>query len=86
MAVPDHLLRFRQKSTADLLTLQAALEAQETVFVQQAMGTKSFTRDLHLLQDKLNAIAFVLRERGSSAIIKPQLNPNIGITDFGNIQ
>lgn len=86
MAYSDHLLRFRQKSTEELQALQTQLEAQETIFTQQGMGTKTMTRDLRLLQDKLNAIAFVLRERGSTVIIKAQLNPNIGVTDFSCIR
>jgi hypothetical protein len=83
----DYLLRFRQLSTPDLQALQTALQAQESNFPQQSKGTTSFTRDLKRLDDKLNAIAYVLRERGPVTINPPcQSNPSIGTTDFQNIQ
>ena len=46
------------------------------------MGTKTMTRDLRLLQDQLNAIAFVLKERGCVTIIPAVINHNIGVVDF----
>lgn len=78
----DHLLRFRQKTTEDLQTLQATLESQQTGFASQSMGTKSYARDLRRLDDQLNAIAFVLRERGAIVIQKPETNYGKGVTDF----
>lgn len=82
MAMTDHLLRFRQKTTEELQTLQAALEAQQAGFTAQSMGTKSYQRDMRRLDDMLNAIAFVLRERGAIVIQKPPVNYGKGITDF----
>jgi hypothetical protein len=86
MAYPQYLLRFRAMTTDQLTARQAALWAQETIFTQQQMGGKSMTRDLTRLEDQLEAIAFVLRERGSLTIIKPTVNLGIGCTDFGGIQ
>lgn len=85
MAVQDHLLRFRQKSTADLQALQAKLEAQDDALQQQSMGTKSFTKDTRYITDQLNAIAYVLRERGAIVIVPPPINVGVGIADFGQI-
>lgn len=71
----------------ELLALQSALQSQETIFSQQGMGSKSMTRDLRRLDDKLNAIAFVLRERGTLTLApRCQPNPCIGITDFSRMQ
>lgn len=86
MAMQDHLLRFRQKTTGDLLIKQAALEAQDDAFTQQSMGTKSFTKDSRLIQDQLNAIAYVLRERGAIVISAPPVNVGVGMTDFSQIK
>lgn len=86
MAAQDHLLRFRSKSSADLLVKQVALEAQDDAFQQQSMGTKSFTKDVRYIQDQLNAIAYVLRERGAIVISAPPVNVGVGITDFSQIK
>ena len=86
MAVADFLLRFRSLSTAALQAKQTALEAQDTIFQSQGMGTKTMTRDLRLLQDQLNAIAFVLKERGCVTIIPAVINHNIGVVDFSGVQ
>ena len=89
MAYTDHLLRFRRLSNAQLLAKQAALEAQDTGLSQQTMGSKSFARDLRLLTDQLNAIAYVLSERG---YVIPEnnegraKNPMVGSVDFSQIQ
>lgn len=85
MAYEDHLLRFRQKTTEELTELRTAYEAQETIFSQQSMGSKSYVRDLRLLDDKLQAIAFVLRERGYTVVTPATLNPNVGVVDFGGL-
>lgn len=86
MAYTDYLLRYRAKDTASLEALQTALEAKETTIVSQSMGSKSLTRDLRMLQDQLNAIAFVLKERSATVIIKPVINHGIGVTDFSEIK
>ena len=86
MAYTDYLLRYRAKDTAALEALRTALEARETTIVSQSMGTKSITRDLRMLQDQLNAIAYVLKERGATVIVKPVINHGIGVVDFSQIQ
>jgi hypothetical protein len=85
MAYTDYLLRFRQKDDAWLRAKQTELEAQETIFSQQGMGNTSMTRDLRMLEDKLTAIAYVLRERGGVVITKPALNPSVGVADFSYV-
>lgn len=86
MAMSDHLLRFRALSTEDLQTKQAALEKLDAApFQQQSMGTKSWTMDRRTITDQLNAIAFVLRERGAIVITKPDINYGCGVTDFENV-
>ncbi len=85
MAMESYLLRFRAKTTEELLELQAQLEAQQSVFSQQSMGSKGFTRDLRRLDDQLNAIAYVLRERGPLEPIPPPINIYEGITDFSQL-
>lgn len=65
-------------STEDLLAKQVLLEKQNSVFSSQSMGSKSFIRDLRYLTDQLNAIAFVLRERGYTGIIEPPAAGNYG--------
>jgi hypothetical protein len=85
MAMNDHLLRFRSMSTEELQSKRTALEAQETFYSQQTIGTNSFVRDISRLQDQLNAIAYVLRERGSLAIVPPANNLHVGVADFSGI-
>jgi hypothetical protein len=77
--VNDHLLRFRAKTTEWLQAREAELEAQETIFSAQAMGNTSMQRDLRLLQDQLNAIALVLKERQTTG------NSSVGVVDFSGI-
>ena len=73
------------ESTEDLLTEKALLKSQRTVFVQQSMGTKSFQKNLNLLEERLQAVNFVLRERGSLEPVKPAINIGQGCTDFGGV-
>ena len=82
----DYLLRFRSKTTEELLTKQRELEEQESAFVTQAEEDRSYTKDLGFIRDQLNAIAFVLRERGGVAITRAPVNVNIGTIDFSQIQ
>jgi hypothetical protein len=87
MAMQDYLIRFRSMDTPSLTALQTALIAQESTFAQQSKGTTSFARDLRRFDDKLNCIAYVLRERGPVIINAPdQTNPHIGITNFELIE
>lgn len=86
MAASDYYLRFRQKSTDELRAKEAALEAQESAFVSQTDGERSYQKDLQFIRDQLNAIALVLRERSSAGIIPTStLNPSIGTVNFSNL-
>lgn len=84
MAYADHLLSYRSESSEDLLTEKAALKAQRTIYSAQGMGTKSMQRDLRLLEERLQAINFVLKERSSPVIVAPTTNFGVGISDFSN--
>jgi hypothetical protein len=86
MAYDSFLLGYRMESTEDLLAEKAALKAQQTIFSQQGMGTKSLTRDLRLLEDKLQAINFVLAERGYVVVPPTRDSAMTGVTDFSKIQ
>lgn len=87
MAMSDHLLRFRALSTGALQTKQAELEKLDAApFQQQSMGTKSWTMDRRTITDQLNAIAFILRERGAIILEPPPVNVGVGITDFSQIK
>lgn len=85
MAMSDHLQRFRQKSSDELIALRTAYEAQETIFTAQAKGNTSMQRDLRLLAEKLNAIAAVLGERGSTVIQKSPADQSTGVVDFSDV-
>jgi hypothetical protein len=65
MADGSWLLIFRSFDTGDLLDKRDALIASMTTLSSQAVGSKSFTRDLRELKDQLEAIIFVLNERGT---------------------
>ena len=82
----DMLLDYRSYTTDELLAERATLRASRTVYVQQAMGTKSFQKNLNLLEDRIRAVAFVLRERGSLEPVKPTINIGQGQTDFSQVQ
>lgn len=84
MAYHDHLLGYRMETTAALQTEKSTLTAARTTFIQQSMGTKSFQRDLRLLEERLQAVNYVLRERGYTEPVKANINPNVGIADFSN--
>jgi hypothetical protein len=86
MAIADHLARYRMKSTEDLLAMQTALEAEETVYAQQSQGNTNMTRDLRLLTEKLNAIAYVLRERSGVPVGRSPQDQSVGQTDFSCVQ
>lgn len=85
MAMSDHLLRYRQETDDDLIAEKTRLKAQETVFNQQQQGGTSMTRDLKLLTDKINAVCFVLAERGSQITQRAPNDQSFGVTDFSGV-
>ncbi len=85
MAANDMLLDYRSYSTDELIAERTTLRASRTTFISQNMGSKGFTKNLQLLEDRIRAVAYVLRERGSLEPVKPVINNNIGVADFGGI-
>jgi hypothetical protein len=86
MAYADHLLSYRSESSEDLIAEKAALKAQRTIYSAQGMGTKSMQRDLRLLEERLQAINFVLKERTPPTIVAPVTNFGVGISDFSTVR
>jgi len=88
MAASDHHLGYRQYSTDELTTERTTLRAARSTFISQSMGTKSFQRDLRLLEERLQSVNYVLRERGyvipDNDEGRPR-NPMIGTTDFSQV-
>ena len=72
-------------STEALMAKKADLEAQDSIFSSQTLGTKTAVRDLRLLTDQLNAIANVLAERGATVVTPAPFNNSVGITDFSTL-
>jgi hypothetical protein len=85
MGYESHLLGYRQYSTDELAAERTTLMAARTTFVSQSMGSKSFQRDLRLLEERLQAVNFVIRSRGSLEPIKPVINYGVGQTDFNGV-
>lgn len=86
MAMTEHLLSYRNESTDDLLAEKQALKNQRTIYQAQGMGTKSMQRDLRLLEERLQAVNYVLKERSPGPIIPAVCNRGVGTTDFSQIR
>jgi hypothetical protein len=72
MADGGLLLIFRGMSTADLITARDNLLKQFLAlgpYASQAVGSKSWTKDRNGIQDQLEAIQFVLNERGAAGVL-----------------
>jgi len=89
MAASDHHLSYRAYSTDELTTERATLRAARSTFISQSMGTKSFQRDLRLLEERLQSVNYVLASRG---YVIPEndegraKNPMVGSVDFSQIK
>jgi hypothetical protein len=84
MADGGLLLIFRSMSTEDLLAARDKLMKQFLAlgpYASQAVGAKSWTKDRNGIQDQLEAITFVLNERGAAGALG--YAPYI-ITDFSD--
>lgn len=82
MADGGLLLVYRGMSTDDLLNLQDMLTQQMLNlkdYTSMTTGVKSFTRDLRQLLGQLEAIQFVLNERGSGSNVGYDA---VGVVDF----
>lgn len=88
VAASDYYLRYRQKTEAELLVEIARLEALDTGFLSMGMGTKQMAFAIGQNNDKLNAVAFVRRERGYVVPDGPRATPNTmtGTVDFSQHQ
>jgi len=80
MASPEWLEIFRSYTPDELAAQVAALKAQVSVFSQQAIGQKSYTKDLNELRGQLSAAIRVQNERSQPS----DSNPCVGTMDFGN--
>jgi hypothetical protein len=85
MAMSDHTLGYRAETTAALQAELATLKGARTTFIQQSIGTKSFQRDLRLMEERIQAVNYVLRERGAITITKPAINVGVGVMDFSSL-
>lgn len=67
---------YRSYTDDELAAEVAKLKKEDSVFVSQQSGSKSFTRDLQALAGKLSAAIRVQNER------KVPGNDRVGVTDF----
>lgn len=86
MARADLLLGYRSYSGDELLAERTALRAARTTFVSQNMGSKGFTKNLQLLEDRLAAVDYILKQSSNPVIVKPVVNHGMGIADFGAVE
>jgi hypothetical protein len=82
----DLLLGYRSYSGDELLAERTALRAARTTFVSQNMGNKGFTKNLQLLEDRLAAVDFVIKQNSNPTIVAPTTNYGVGLTDFSQLQ
>jgi hypothetical protein len=81
MASQEWIEIYRSYTSDELDTAISDLKQQETLFTQQSVGSKSFSKDLRELRDKLHAAERVRNERSQSAA-----NQGFGIPDFSNVR
>ena len=83
MAASEWYGYYRSKTSAELVTAIAALEAKlDSGFSSQQIGSKAYTRDLGLIQDRLQAATYIQRERAAAS---GGQNPNVGGVDFSTL-
>ncbi len=78
MASPEWIEIFRSYTQDELFAHVAKLKQNISVFSQQAVGSKSFTRDLNELRSQLAAAVRVQNERSQGS----RVNQSVGVTDF----
>ncbi len=71
---------YRSYTSDELAAAITALKEQESLFSAQQVGSKSYTKDLRELRDKLHAAVRVQNERSLSPAHK-----NYGTTNFGGL-
>ena len=87
MGMQNHLVRYRRKTNEQLEAELTRLEAINSGFASQNMGTKAFTVALSQVADQLEAASYVLAERGYSVPTGPRATPNhhVGTVDFSQL-
>jgi hypothetical protein len=80
MADGSLLMVFRSLSTDELVFRKNKLLDSITTLSSQTVGGKSFTRDLRLAQNQLEAIVFVMNERSM-----PCQRERYMVTDFSEM-
>jgi hypothetical protein len=79
MANPEWLEIFRSYSPEKLAQRITELEQEVSVYAQQAVGSKSYVKDLAELRGQFAAAVRVQKERAT------RTNPAVGVTDFSGI-
>lgn len=64
---------------------EVRLNALNSGFASQNLGTKAFAIATRDVIDQLNAVAYVLTQRGTTVITPSRLNVNQGTTDFSGV-
>ena len=71
---------YRSRTSDELVAERTRLRGQYSYISQQAVGTKSYTKDLDRLERNLKEVNVVLNERGSNGT-----PANLwGVPDFSN--
>jgi hypothetical protein len=86
MADGGLLLIFRGMTTEDLLAAQEKLMTQFLAlgpYASMAVGTKNWTKDSRAMQSQLEAIQFVLNERGAPGPYAGWMITDFSVVDSG---
>ncbi|MEA3210966.1 MAG: hypothetical protein QOE70_4023 [Chthoniobacter sp.] len=84
MADTEWLETFRGYTDPALLVELDRLRASVSVFTQQAVGQKSYTKDLQALKDQLSSATRVAGERGLIVVTVPR-GAKFHVTDFSRL-
>ena len=79
MASLEWMEIYRSYSPEELDTEITMLKAQATLYTSQSIGEKSHTKDLVMVQNRLQAAIRVRNER-----VNLYSNPSYGVADFSN--
>lgn len=83
MAATDYYTLYRSKTDAELDAAIVALEKQlDAAFTSQTVGSKSYTRDMNIVKDRLQAAAYIKSERTSDAT---GIDPHSGVVDYSGV-
>lgn len=79
MASPEWCEIFRSYTPDELAAHVTSLKQEISVYATQAVGSKSYTKDLGELRAQLSSAIRVQNERGSTG------NVSVGVTDFSKL-